>query len=206
MAIAGKNAKVLTYSTETVFTTQATTTTDNENYQITDTTKNVWGMNSVIEVYVGGVLQASTLYSLNRLAGKITFLTVAARTVTVSGSYLPVVPVVQAHEFDYVLTATNIDSTIFGDQFIERTQGLKDVTGTLSKFYDGSDYFSNTLIADNDFVIEFYNIATAGATFRVWAKIDKGDIDAAVDGVVQQKVDFSSTNDIDYNCFSFGPF
>jgi hypothetical protein len=205
MALAGKNAKVLAYSTEVTFTAEATTTTDNTNYQITNINKRVWGNKYPILVYKSAVLTIEP-YTLDRLRGVITFTTSSVRTITVSGSYLPTVIIAEAKGYDYVLEGDSVDTTIFSDQFKLKTQALKTITGTLDKFYDISNYFFNTLISDTDFILEFYVNGASTADVRAWIKISKDDINAAVDNVVTEKVDFEGTTDPDGRCVSFGPF
>jgi hypothetical protein len=203
--LAGKNAKVNAYGSEIIITAEPTTSTDNQNYQVTTAAHRVLSRTTTIVVKNAGV-PTTEVYTLDRLSGRVSFTTSTARTITIDGGYLPLVLVTSAHEYNYSLGGKNEDSTIFGNQFVDRTQGIKDIEGSISKFYDTSNYFYNKLITDINFVIEFYADSSGAADIRAWAKIKKANPSAKVDGLVDESIDFEGNGDQDKRCVSFGPF
>lgn len=205
MALPGKKAKVGAYSGSVAFTGEATTATGNIIYQITDTTKRVWCKNCTITVKDGGTPTVES-YTLDRLSGTITFGTATPRTITVDGSYLAVATIGCAFEYDYSLSADNVEATCFESDFISREQTLKGFEASLSKFYDVNHYFIDKWENDTDFVLELYSDGTTTPDVRAWTKISGDNPSAAVDGLVEESIDFEGTVDADGNCVSFGPF
>lgn len=205
MALAGKKAKILAYSSALAFTDEATTTTDDTTYQITNTNKRIWCKTCTITVKDGGVPTVES-YTVDRLTGRITFTSAVVRTITVTGSYLPVSTIGCAYEYSWNLTADNVDSTCFENEFMRREQALKDLEADLSKFYDINHYFIDLLMADGDYVLEFYSNASSSPDIRAWTKISSDNPSAAVDGLVEESISFEGTTDADNRCASFGPF
>lgn len=202
--IAGKKAKVLAYGSSIPFVDEATTTSDNMCYQITDTIKRVWCRNCTITVKDGGSPTAES-FTVDRLTGRVMFATSAARTITVSGEYLPTHTVGEAFEYTFTLSADNADSTVFGEEFINRTQALKDFSASITQFY-GDDYFFDKWRLDGEYVLEFYADGTTNPIVRAWTKISSDEPSAAVDALVEESIDFEGTTDADARAVSFGPF
>lgn len=74
---------------KTAFTTEATTTSDNLTYHITDLTKSFWSRDA-LTVYNSAVaidVDGADPFTISRTAGTVTFLTAVARTITLSGTY-----------------------------------------------------------------------------------------------------------------------
>jgi hypothetical protein len=71
-ALAGKKALVKISGTATAMTAEATTTTDDQNYQITDTAKRILPLDATIVVDDNGTPTVES-YTLNRLNGTVTF-------------------------------------------------------------------------------------------------------------------------------------
>lgn len=86
----------------------------------------------------------------------------------------------------------NIDVTEFGDDWINRIQGLKDVSLSLSGFWAPADttgqvVIRNSLINDTDLFIQYLPDGTNG--FKAPVKVATFEISAAVDGAVEVSID-----------------
>lgn len=147
--------------------------------------------------------EASSAYSLNRLTGKVTYSTAVSRTIYVSGSYLPLTAVAESNEFNLSIEANNEDTTVFvsgGANYVKRTQALKDVTGSLSGFYFDTTYI-DYITNDTTIVIEIMLNGT-DVDFRIWAKLSNIDESGAVDGVIEESIDYEGVNDSDNNAIA----
>src|SRR6266496_4096205 len=108
MAIAGRRALVKVSGGAIVFTDEAcTTVTANTVFQITNAVKRVWDRAVAVVVKKDAVVQAAALYTLNRLAGTITFLADigGGHAITVSGSYLPMAAVIEGKMYSWEISA-----------------------------------------------------------------------------------------------------
>lgn len=197
MATAGRKAQVKVSGTAVSFTDEATTSSDDQTYQITATTKRVWDRTVTITVEEDGVATEES-YTVNRLTGAITFDSVDALRgdVTVTGSYLPLSVVGEAFEYSWSGEGDNQDKTAFGDDYIKRIQGLKDFTSSLSKFYVDSTFVDH-LTDGAVVVLEFYVDSSSAYDVRAWAICSSNEISASVDGLVEESIEFEGTGDAD---------
>lgn len=153
MAKAGKRAQIKISGEPVVFTDEATTTSDNTTYRITNQTKTPWCRVCTITVEDGGVPTAES-FTLNRLTGEVTFTSSAVRTITVTGSYLPTTTVAEANEFSYSIEGNNEDVTFFTKDYMLRKQALKDFTGSFSQWSATDRTAFNALLGADDVVGE----------------------------------------------------
>ena len=208
MAIkAGKKAKLLCTGSKLSFTTEATTSTGNLVYQIDATTKRIWDRTEVISVLDGGVPTVEA-YTLNRLEGKVTFGSATARVITVTGYYLPTTEIGSAKDYSYSIKANNEDVTEFGKSYINRKQALLDFTCSISQF-SIDDVYQNFLVDGTPMVIEFYSDKTVvvapneiGFDLKAWVIPSSNDNSGAVDGVVEESLEFEGTTDDDRRCIT----
>lgn len=209
MAKAGHFALVkAASSTTTTFTDEPTTTTDDQTYRITDETKTPWCRECTITVEDGGVPTTES-FTLNRLTGQVIFDTVdITRDITVSGEFHTMSVLAEASEFTYTIEASNEDTTFFGERWMNRTQALKDFTGSTSQFDEIDRTMFDNLDSGTTFVIEFFHDRTLGNTewdLRAWILISTDEFSAAVDGVQQQSIDFEGNTDADERIISSNP-
>lgn len=199
MALSGRKALLKVTGAGVSFTDEATTTiTANTVYQITNAAKQVWDRTVAIVVKKDTVVQASTLYTVNRLTGTITFLADigGGHTITVSGTYLPVSTAAQAKDYTHEMSAQNLDVSKFGDTYINRIQGLKDVAGTLSD-WKVDNYFHDALLAGNPIVLEFWLDSGTSYDIRVWSLLSKAQIKTLLKGALEEAISFTGTTDVD---------
>lgn len=93
----------------------------------------------------------------------------------------------------------NVDVTAFCQEFINRIQGLKDGTYSLSGFYAPNDttgqmLIQGALLDDSDLYIQFLPDGTTG--FEQEVKVDTFDVSAAVDGAVEVSIDLEGNGAI----------
>ena len=120
----GFKALVKAQSSSTAFTGEATTTSDNQNYVVTDTAKRIFPLDATIVVKDGGSPTAED-YTLSRLANNdinVTFGTVdAGRVITMDGEYVTLTTIATASSYSFTATSDALDNTPFN------TVGLKKV-------------------------------------------------------------------------------
>jgi predicted secreted protein len=91
------------------------------------------------------------------------------------------------------LSADNQDTTVFGDNWIDRIQGLKDGSWSLSGFYVSTDTngqvrILNAFLNDTALYIRVYpGGGTAG--FKQQVKVSSFEVSNAVDGVAELSIE-----------------
>ena len=135
----------------------------------------------------------NTAATVNRLNGKVTFPTSEVRGVAISTSYLPMTTVGYANAASKSMMCDMLDDTVFGDSYKSRTVGLKSASGTLTQLDVTDTTYSDALTAGNPIVIEYLTSSTAEPT-RFWAILDSDEVTAAVDGLQNEIVSWTSTD------------
>jgi len=201
MATPGRKSLVKVAGSPLTMTNEAMTTSDNMTYQISDPAKRVWDPKApiTVEVSTDGETwsEVTSGYKLNRLAGMVIFNTAQApeTQVRVSGQYLSVSTLGETYEYTYTIEADNQEATAFGDNWVKRKQGLLDVTAELSKFHVDLALF-DALDADKTLVVEFY-YDSSKTPLRAWMKLASDEVSSAVDGLVEESLEFEGTQDAD---------
>jgi hypothetical protein len=207
--LAGRRALVKVTGNPVAFADEATTKlVANTVYQITNAVKRIWDPTVAIVVKKDAVIQSATLYTLNRLTGKITFLADigGAPVVTVSGSYLPVAVAAGARAYSYEILASVVDDTDFDSAntnsgFPTKLQSILDFHGTIGqKWRTEGQYFRDALLLitpNNPVVIQLFADRNQPAELQAWGLLDKVGVQAVVTGGVDVDVDFQGTPDAD---------
>src|SRR5690606_25425864 len=123
----------------------------------------------------------------------VIFETSAARTVTVTGKYVPTSTAAECHEWSNSITQEFEDTPKFQDEWNSKTPTLKSADGSLSEWWSIDTYYVDALISGNPVVIELYAQDTLNCD-RIWAVLNSVEMSAAVDGVVETAVSYESTN------------
>ena len=115
---------------------------------------------------------------------------------TLSGTYYTIG---SANDASMSLEGDNQDITAFGENYINRIQGLKDVSYSVSGFYDSADTNGQTviktaLINDSALYVQFLPDGTNG--WKQAVKVSSFEISGSVDGVVEFSVEFEGSDDI----------
>jgi len=178
--------------TATSMTAEATSTSDDQAYQITDTSKQVLDPDTPPTVLDDGV-ETVEIYTVNYLNGTITFATVDAGrgTITVTGKYLPMTTAAYAHMANKSDNCDMLEKTVFGDTYKKRTPGLKSASGTLAQFNLADTTYYDALIAGNVIVIE-YRPSSSDEPDRYFALLDSREVAAAVEGLQDENVTWIS--------------
>lgn len=196
MALQGHKAKVSVSGTELSTTAEATSTSDNITYQITDSAKRIMSFNSEPVVKDSGVATTEN-YRLERVDGKIIFETAdAGRVITVDYDYFTMNDLLEANEFSVTLTNELQDITPFlSDGWLVKQYGLKSGSGTLSDFDTIDTYFFDELVLSKPVIIELYPDKT-GQPIRLIGFITSDEISAAVNDPQTASIGFDSSEAI----------
>jgi hypothetical protein len=174
-------------------------------YQITNAAHQVLDRAVAVTVKKNGATQSPTLYTLDRLFGRVTFLSALVGTdvVTIDGSYLPMTTVAEATGAQMTHSQNPLDSTTFASAgWIERSAGLQDAQGTVDRFYADDALFYTVLAAGTVMVVEFWRDATH-VDWRAWALFQKMDGKASPTTIVGESVTWSGTPDADGRVVSY---
>lgn len=137
--------------------------------------------------------KVTTGYTINTLSGSAIFDTATARTIRISGSYLPMSTAAECKEYSITINGELLDKTAFQSDWVQKIQGLKSAEGSLSRWLDIDTYFIDSLLSGNPVVIEMYAQDTLEPD-RIWAIINSNEMSTAVDGLNEEAVSFESTN------------
>lgn len=195
MAAVGYKALIKEQSSAIVFTDEATTTADDQIYQMTNTAKRIFDYDTDVVVEDGGSPTAES-YTLNRLNGTVTFTSVdAGRVITLTGKYVTLVDVVEAKEFSFDGALDMGDKTVF--QNTERTYEplLLSATATIGKFHSIDNYFINMLFNGNVKVLEFYYDNTEDP-FRVYALVSSDSLAIPIEALQEESITLQITNEM----------
>ena len=195
MVYAGHKCKVRVSGSPLTLTDEATSTADDLTFQITDAAKRVLDPTADITVNVDGVAADPSTYKLNRLDGSVTFKTAqTGATVTISGQYLPLSDVAEAHEFSYALEANNEDVSTFQSDYVKKEQTTKDFTAELAAWHDVNvDVFVEAIRGGRIMVLEFY--VNGVLDIRAWCLAASDEIESSADGLVEESIEFEGTTD-----------
>jgi len=198
----GRKAVVYVSGTPTTLTTEPTTkiVPTPSVYQITAATKRVLDPN--FAQTQNWSLGPTGTITVNRLLGE--FISTAdetTHTLTITGKYLPMAPLLYCHDFSLSIKPKITDVTPFNQNFQSIMTDMNDVTGTLSNFYDPTEsaaltiapYFNTQFIANATIAIELY--VNANLSLLAWAVISGEDLKAALDGVIDQTISWEGDAD-----------
>lgn len=202
--LAGRRALVRVSGVAVPFADEATTTADDQTYQITNSARRYWDRDTAIVVEEDGVATAES-YTVNRLLGTVTFAAadVGRGVVTVSGAYLPTAVALGARAYSYQLVRTMLDDTDFDSAndesgFTSKIAGLLDASGTISRRLNADGTFFDALNAGAPVILEFWtNRNDANPSLVVWALLAKDGVQAAIEGNIDATLDWEGTADAD---------
>ncbi len=181
----------------------ATTAAGNIVYTISNADRRVIDRTAALVVKNGGVAIAdTTTYTVNRLAGTITFATAVVRTITLDYSYLPLSTAAECRSFGFTVTAMNGDETTLEHDDTVRSQLQRDCAGSVGRWHINS-LFRDALSAETPVVIEISVAAGVTPIARAWAVFPKIDLSGARDGYVEESVEFEGAADADGRSFTF---
>lgn len=177
------------------FTHEAMTDSgDHETYSITNDAKRYWDDSAAPTVEIsldsGSTWNAAGAgtYAVQYVGGVVTFTTVnASRSVRVSGNYLAASQVGNAYAWEVTPTRNIMDTTTFGNEWKQKTSGLKDAQAKASAYYlDGT--FQNML--GERFILVLYVDVANDIRFEAYALLKTPSIKVSVDGTVDEDLEF----------------
>ena len=192
MALQGYGALVKAQSSAIAFTDEVTTSADDLTYQITNSTKRIFDYETELIVEDGG--SVITGYSINKIAGTITFPTTATRDITLTGAYVALTTVAEATEYKFDGTLDLGDATVFQNESRAFLPTQRSATATLSRFYDVDGYFLEALFDKSVKVIEFY-ADSGGDPFRIYAIVSSDSVSASIDDLTKESISFQMTSE-----------
>lgn len=210
MALQGYKAEVKVSGTPVSFTAETMRSDDQQEFVIEDPVKQVWDRSAAITVERSTgedswAVVAEQEYTLNRLAGKVIFWDAQENaSIRVSGSYVPLTRVAGAYEYTYTLECDNQAVPEFSSSYMHRIQGKKDVTGSLTKWYQTSSLFLDSLQSARPVVLEFFTGDAAAPEVRIWALCSTVEMSASQEALVEESIEFEAVADNEGRVISFG--
>lgn len=201
MAVAGKKALVKVSGDPVEMTDEPTAANaERTEYQITDETKRVLDPAAVITVQTsadGETWSTASGYTVSRMAGKIIFSEAQAdgTQVRVSGKYIPTSTAAECHEWSLTINNASISVPVFLEEWDRKISGLKDASGSISKWWSIDPFFSDALLSGKQIILELYP-QEGYNPFRLWVLLNSKEMEAAVDGAVDDTVSFESTDEM----------
>ncbi len=198
MATAGFNTTLKVGGTSTAFTGEATTNTTGNIYQITNTAKRVLDPTVAIVVYDGVTPVVPT--AIDYLFGKVTLPAPPAGLVTIDGSYIPLLSVVQGKMASVDTTIDALDASVFGSRDRVFVAGLRTATAeietldTLATDLDsgGGTWTWNGKANGTAILVQVDWEGTGANLTRFWSFLTATSVQSAVDQLVAGNLSLQS--------------
>jgi hypothetical protein len=202
MAIAAYAASVKVAGTAVAMFGEALSLVSGQTYRVTSSARRVLDPSSAVTVFDSGVPVPSLDRAVDHLFGLVTFAAGYTVTgpVTLSGSYLPFMPVAEVREFSVSVQGTLADSTTLGAAGVAlKTQTLKDYTASITAL--------QSALADNDSgggtvtiaglhaagLPVLLEVGLGGYLFRGWALVESFEEKGSGEGLVELSVSLTGT-------------
>ena len=194
MALQGFVAQIKVQSSGVAMTDEATSSSDNLSYQITNSSKRILDLNTAIVVEDDGIPTTEN-YTIDYLNGTITFAETDTRTITVTGAYMT--PTTVATAMSYTASVTNEvqENTAFTSAFRTYQGGLTTGTASLERYHVSDDLFIDEVLAGNYLIIELFVDDTNKASF--YGLINSDSINAEVSALITESIDIQITTQIE---------
>jgi hypothetical protein len=193
--LAGLETVIKISGAATTMTAEATTTSDNQSYQVSNAIKQVFDRDTPPTVNDDGSPTAEA-YTVNYLNGTIAFDSVDAGRgpITVDGKYLPMTVAAYAHSMSDNETCSMLDKTPFGATRIKRKAGLLAKSGTLNQFNVTDSTYVTALLSGNPIVLEDRETSLSEPN-RAWALLNSTQLAAAVSGMQDMIIAWTSKDE-----------
>ncbi len=198
MAQAGYKAKVLAQSSGVAFTTEATTTSDNITYTLTDAAKRLFKFGASVVVYDSAVITTES-YKVLGLSGQIVFETATPRVITVSGTYVLTTEVATANAFTVVSTTEVIETTPFSENgYKEFTPTLNTSNVDITRWYASDDFFIDSILNKEVKILELYMDRTTNTPLLAYGLLTTDTTESSVEGAVSESLNYQITTEVNY--------
>ena len=192
---AGRLRAIKVSGTKALLTAEATSTSDNQTYQITNADKRVLDYSETITVDDGGSPTAES-YTLNRLSGTVTFDSVDTRTITIDGYYLPMSTAAYAHSDSINVACDILNTEKYGDTYKDKIAGLKGAEGSLSQWDVTDTTYEDDLTAGLPVVLETRDESGDSVIDRMWVLLNAVEMSAAIGSPQDMSVSWTSTDEM----------
>ena len=192
---AGRLRAIKVSGTKALLTAEATSTSDNKTYQITNADKRVLDYSETITVDDGGSPTAES-YTLNRLNGTVTFDSADTRVITIDGYYLPMSTAAYAHSDSINVACDILNTEKYGDTYKDKIAGLKGAEGSLSQWDVTDTTYEDDLIAGLPVVLETRDESGDTVIDRMWIILNAVEMSAAIGSPQDMSVSWSSTDEM----------
>lgn len=197
MATAAWAAQVKMSGTSTAMTGEATTSLGGSQYQITSASKRIIDPTAAVVVKDGGTPVSSSLYSVDRLFGIVTFSGYSpSGAITVDASYLPTAAVGECTGVTVTVTADLSDVSVLESQAKKKQSTLTDWSGSLERLAlplddldsgtGGTQSLDGWMKAGTPRLLDV--LFTTGARFRGWFLVESYEVQSSVADVVTVSV------------------
>ena len=197
MGNAGYNTVVKRSGTSTSFTSESMTATSETNqFQIDDTTKEVWDRTVAPTFYEdGSPISDSDIENINYLFGKVTFATSKSGAITVDGNYFPVQEVACAKSYTLDQSLNLEDSTCYDNNngYRQYTSTLYDVSASITRWVTEMTELEalNSIWRNKEEII--LEIQPAGVeTFRGYMLIESDALNGDIESLEEQEISFQA--------------
>lgn len=213
MATAAWQAQVKVSGTSTAMTGEATTSLGGSQYQVTSATKRIIDPTVAVVVKDGGSTVSSSLYSVDRLFGIVTFSGYTPTgAVTVDGSYLPTAAIGECTSVSITVTADLADVSVLESQAKKKASTLLDWSGSLERLAlplddldsgtGGTQSLDSWMKAGTPRLLDV--LFTTGARFRGWFVVESYEVSSSVADVVTVSVNVAGAAQGAGAAFSWG--
>lgn len=196
MALQGHLCEVKAQSSAVAMTDEATTTSDNLTYQITDSSKRYIDLETAV-VVKDSAIATTERYYINHVLGTINFYETGTRTITVTGAYVGTTTVATGKEFAFNGKTEALNKTQFQDTFKQFQAGLKSGNATLGRWAVTDELFIDALMDGEAKIIEYYVDDTH--KFAFYGLVTQTEKESEVGELQEEKLNFEFTNGIGVN-------
>lgn len=202
MAIAAHLASVKVAGTAVAMFGEAMSLVTGKTYRVASSARRVLDPSSSVTVFDDGVAVADSDRTVDHLFGVVTFAPsyVVTGPVTISGAYLPTMPVAEVREFSISVQGTLADSTTLDAAGVAlKTQTLKDYTASVTALQSAlsdNDGGAGTVtvagIHDAGLPV-LVEVGLGGYLFRGWALVESYEEKGSGEGLVELSVSLTGT-------------
>lgn len=197
MGTAGYNTVIKRSGTSTAFNgeTMSATAVTNQ-YQIDDTTKEVWDRSTTPTFYEDSVeIPSSDIESIDYVFGKVTFATSKTGSITVDGDYFPTNVIAQANNYSIDQSIDLQDNTDYetaqSNGGYRTYQGiLYDVSVSVGRYDDLNNLFHDDWDTQSPVVVEIQPGGGTNDIFRAYCLIESANKSGDVESLEEQDISF----------------
>jgi len=200
-SLAGYNTVVKKSGSSTAMTDEAMSGSGAGPYTIDAAAKKIWDRDTLATFEDNSVaIDAGDILTVDYLTGKVTFTGSKTGPITVSGKYMPMAVVAQAHAAAISLGGDLLNDTDFASAqtapYVNRAAGLRDASVSLTRWEDVAGTFGAILAAGVAIVLEIQP-GGSGKYLRGWFLLESENQSGDVSALEQEELTFQLDADDD---------